>query len=534
MALIVVMLVMLVITLLSVGLVAQATGQLPLARSVQDQEAAQAGVEDYISSLNTNANYWTTAANNTKAWTPIPGGANTESFTYFADTSQTPRSGLITITSTGCSAAKAVAGSCKGVMQTVRESVRRAGFLDYVYFTDYEIVDPNLLNNVNCGNPPNHQWENGGPNANCSIIQFASADTLNGPIHSNDAFHICGNPAFNGPMDSYYNSNKGAGFVNSGVYLKPGNCSATPTFQRSGDPAAGLDLPMPQVNSIAALANPTLAPPGTSGCLFSGATTLAFRYTSAGVGYVDYSSPNTDFRTTDLSWNGTLCGYPPTGTTSGTIPAASLAAGIVIYDQNVPSTNPNFTTCSASSSCSGDASIGNTVAAQLPTGQLGGLAGQLTIGADDNIIITNNVTYHSFPAGNDLPGLVATNYVEIPHPGTTTCDKHNNCTTTYSGMQNLTIDASILALKHSFYVQNWDQGPSLGTLTVNGGIAQVFRGPVATSSGGNIVTGYAKAYSYDARMAYMSPPYFATPAIVSWHKTSFTALNTCSVPSAGC
>jgi hypothetical protein len=543
MVLMIVLLVMLVITLLSVGLVSQSIGQLPLARSVEDHQAAvqaaQSGVEDYLSLLNTQANYWMTASHNVTTWTPVPGVPSAESFRYSADVSTTMRDGIITITADGCSTAKVVAGVCPGVTQTVRESVRRAGFLDDVYFTDYEIVDPNLLDNTTCGNPPNHQWQGSGPNSNCQTIQFATGDTLNGPVHSNDAFHICGNPVFLGPVDSYYNSSSGTHFAGPGTILKPGNCSAHPSWTRSGDPAAGLDLPMPTVNSLAAQVNPKLVPPGTIGCLFSGATTLALRYTAGGVGYIDYSSPNTDFRASNTTWNAALCGTPVSPATSGSIPTATLSGGLwtgaqVMYVQNVPSGNPKFATCALT--CPGDATIGNTTAALLPTGQSGGLAGQLTVGTDDSITVTNNTTYRSYPTGNDLLGLIATNYVIVSHPPVTTCDgTGHNCVTTYPGAgetpgTGLTIDASILALNHSFYVDNWDQGSSLGILTVNGGIAQEFRGPVGTSGG----TGYLKAYAYDARLAYMSPPYYATPSIVSWHKTAFAALNTCAIPSASC
>ena len=45
------------------------------------------------------------------------------------------------------------------------------------------------------------------------------------------------------------------------------------------------------------------------------------------------------------------------------------------------------------------------------------------------------------------------------------------------------IDAAILSLQHSFIVDNYNCGARLGTLTVNGAIAQKYRGPVGTVSG---------------------------------------------------
>jgi hypothetical protein len=61
----------------------------------------------------------------------------------------------------------------------------------------------------------------------------------------------------------------------------------------------------------------------------------------------------------------------------------------------------------------------------------------------------------------------------------------------------------MLALGHSFIVQNYDEGAQLGTITINGVIAQKWRGPVGTEG----LTGYLKGYGYDSRLQYASPPY---------------------------
>ena len=50
------------------------------------------------------------------------------------------------------------------------------------------------------------------------------------------------------------------------------------------------------------------------------------------------------------------------------------------------------------------------------------------------------------------------------------------------------------ALGHSFIAQNYDEGAQLGMITVNGGIAQTWRGRVGTSG----ATGYLKSYGYDS------------------------------------
>jgi hypothetical protein len=130
--------------------------------------------------------------------------------------------------------------------------------------------------------------------------------------------------------------------------------------------------------------------------------------------------------------------------------------------------------------------------------------GRLTIAAENNIVIVANTTYASTgAASNDMLGLIANNFVQVYHPvsvlGTNLSDTRNPTAT----FQNPQIHAAILALSHSFIVQNYDEGAQLGTITINGVIAQKWRGPVGTSGG----TGYLKNYGYDTRLQYASPPH---------------------------
>ena len=118
-------------------------------------------------------------------------------------------------------------------------------------------------------------------------------------------------------------------------------------------------------------------------------------------------------------------------------------------------------------------------------------------------------------------GLVANQDVRVEHgmgaadsnaPGP--CNQDNNASQTFS---NLHIDAAILALKHSFIVDEYDCGATLGTLTINGAVVQNFRGTVGTvDSGGNIYTGYLKDYTYDDRLAYLLPPYLFDISTGGW------------------
>jgi hypothetical protein len=140
----------------------------------------------------------------------------------------------------------------------------------------------------------------------------------------------------------------------------------------------------------------------------------------------------------------------------------------------------------------------------------------VTIAADNDVIINGDIAR----SGDVLVGLIANNFVRIYHPVTRSSGSGDNnggdtCTNATGTMTNVTVDAAILALQHSFIVDNYYCGARLNTLTVNGAIAQKFRGPVGTS-GGSGGTGYTKSYNYDDRLRYREPPSFLDPVQVSW------------------
>ncbi|MDP9074197.1 MAG: hypothetical protein M3N98_08490 [Actinomycetota bacterium] len=528
MAMIVAVMVMLLLTLIPLLMFSQAIQQLPLARHDQDHEsalhAAEAGVEDYVNHLNANNNYWSSgnAPNDGNpaftGWVPVPGPTTTESFRYRVDTSTTLSNGIVYLTASG--------GSCSGfssscpngrVVRTIKVGLRKTGFLDYLYLTDYEIVDPALS-----GEPTSsclfHAWEmnpstgNYGPDLNrCSVIYMTTQATFNGPVHTNDGFYVCGNPNFNGLVDTYYNSPTSrsvsgqTSFAGSGVYQNKSGCVSAPTFRRAGDPASGEDLQMPPANT--SIQTQAALNGATGGCLFTGPTTIALHYTN-NTGYMDVTSPKT--RTINPS-----CISAAQLVQLGlgrTVTNVALPPNGVVYVQNIPAAvgNANHSSCSGNA-CLGDVNISNAASN-------GGLAGQLTVASDDNVVITGNLTYHTYPGGFDVLGLVATNNVAINHP----VDGNGNNAS--GSVTSPTVDAAILSLKHSFYVQNWAQGATLGTLTVNGVISQQFRGAVGTFNGQGPVTGYIKAYTYDTRLSYLTPPYFLNPILSAWRKLSFAEL----------
>jgi len=113
-------------------------------------------------------------------------------------------------------------------------------------------------------------------------------------------------------------------------------------------------------------------------------------------------------------------------------------------------------------------------------------------------LLIDGVAAGAATSGNSVVGLVASNSVVVYHPVNAA---GNNLTT----ITDRNIYASIQTLQHSFWVQSYNQGTSLGVLRVRGSIAQKWRGIVGTGSG---TTGFFKDYGYDTRLTYASPPYF--------------------------
>ncbi|HRY08898.1 MAG: hypothetical protein H6528_01320 [Actinobacteria bacterium] len=198
----------------------------------------------------------------------------------------------------------------------------------------------------------------------------------------------------------------------------------------------------------------------------------------------------------------------------------------------------------------------------------GTVSGRVTVAAQNNVVLTDNLTVNSTAVGNtaigpDMVGLVAANSVVVYHPVSRSSstdtegpvemprNRNVNCpsspssntisgtsgrngdtltcvwTTTrefgssysdipHAGLtdynDNFWIYASIQTLQRSFWVQNYNRGDDLGTLSVRGSIAQKWRGAVGTSGG----TGFAKDYSYDTRLQFASPPYFPQWTNAAW------------------
>ena len=132
----------------------------------------------------------------------------------------------------------------------------------------------------------------------------------------------------------------------------------------------------------------------------------------------------------------------------------------------------------------------------------GTLKGQLSVGTNRDMVITGDVKYSDDPRINpnstDMLGLIAEKDMVISQNAS-------------PAGGNLTIQASIMAMDDSFYLENWQSGLK-GTLNVYGGIIQDSRGPIGTfnSSTNQKVSGYTKNYVYDPRLKTSPPPFYPT------------------------
>ncbi|MGI6086863.1 MAG: DUF4900 domain-containing protein [Kiritimatiellia bacterium] len=132
--------------------------------------------------------------------------------------------------------------------------------------------------------------------------------------------------------------------------------------------------------------------------------------------------------------------------------------------------------------------------------QIGGqLDGRMTVVADNNIYITNHLTYAVHPTNdsNNALGLIAQNDIVVSK----------------NAPANLNIFAHLIAcnpdnstFESGFYVQNYNSRKNCGFLNVYGGLVENNRGAVGTTGG----TGYSKNYTYDERFRTTPPPHYPT------------------------
>lgn len=552
-----------VLATLVVAGIALAVGSSRSARQTQDWNgalaAAYAGVEEYESRLandtgylifgnpastfstpnpstpsdpaNSNVTLPTGAAANpafgvgtSGTWAEVPGSSGGATFRYEVDNSKYWVDGTLRVRSTG---------RVGNETRTIVADLKQLGFIDFLYFTDYEVLDPTAVNPTSTTNCAIHYPAS---RPGCTTINFTTNDSFDGPVHTNDAMHTNGAAQFLGKVTTAYDA---PGTARNYVQTS----GSAPFFAVSGDPQATGTIGMPATNSQlkketrSDLPNDVPSP----GCLYTGPTSITFHDD----GTMTVISPWTRFTNTagDTSTSGSnpsRCGTPGAGglaRISGGVYTGqrfAVPANTVIYVQNVPTTasNVNYTSTSPSSrrapfgsiDCpSNGNNLGYPMTSETPPFSAaygcrngdafveGTLEGKLTVAAENYIYITDDLTYDT---SEDILGLVGNNAVWVWNP------MRLSGSSTYTpllGAGDRSIDAAILSVAHTFMVQNYNRAGYLGRLHVHGAIAQRFRGPVATGSGGSTPsTGYLKDYTYDERFRYTAPPKFLSPVTTTY------------------
>jgi Tfp pilus assembly protein PilX len=469
----------------------------------QAMAAAESGIEYYRYHLAQDNSYWTNCDQvpppATGQQSPVnqPGAANPNWRNVPGSTARymielVPQNGFsqcqvgkavsMIDASSGTLQVKAI-GQSGNARRTVVATLRHKGFLDFLWFTDLETEDPFVYKSsdsdkaaqmaIDCS-----KWRRSGRPAapTCGDIVFGTDDQLNGPLHTNDDILTCGTPDF-GRKPADNGGHKDA--------IEIGG--PDPGYADGGCSSSGTD---PQFWGTKQTDYPTIPIPSSNNDLEKVADPL---WTFTGITRIDISGQTMSVK--DLSGNILRVGWPPNG---------------VVYVKN--------------GSCTRTYALHQTYSTAQPgCGEAyvrGNYSKSFTLGSADDIIVNGSLIHSGVTT---VAGLVANGFVRVYHPVDRTSTSCTNDTTRPAGYPGggdlgaITIDAAILSVQHQFRVDNYDCGALEGTLTINGAIAQKYRGIVGKVSG----TGYIKNYWYDDRLKTQTPPYFLDPVVSEWRVIRF-------------
>jgi len=540
-ALILVIAAMTALLLGALAAVQYAVGYLPVARADQDRigalAAAEAGVNDYLNRLNQDPNYWGDGSTNLAmqttpswGWVPVAPGSDAY-FHYSVDTSDithykennspTGSWGTLYVTSTG---------RVRNVTRTIQVGLRQADFLDHLYLSVYNLVDPKLGQQVSGMTPQQavkycvyyayqqNPYSGGiGPDLQMqgcqSLINYwISGNVVNGPMLSEDDYYIDSSsgagPTFEDSVQTADPNSKDAPY-----YKDPANPGgAHPVFDQGPitGGAPGVVFPASIFSYISGdVVAPGSSPNANLGCEYYGPTAITFNGDKMQV----YSP-------------GTPAGQANTGCL-GTSPSQwlNLPANGVIYVANLPAKNTCNVTAPgwaqfAETGCSGEAFVEGTV------------DGQVTVAADDNIYLVapNGSSSTTIGAasisGGDVMGLAAGNFVLVNHdPGVSSVSFGPD--TFAATVNQVTLNAAVFTLQGSLGTDNyWNGlGHSNDVLTINGCIVSKFMDIEGEfSAGGGLIAGYNEIYNWDSRLAHLTPPYFIPSTDTQWVEVSYAEL----------
>jgi hypothetical protein len=366
-----------------------------------------------------------------------------------------------------------------------------ARILDYLYFTNFETIDPELhAEPAGCAGKYYSEWVG---RYECLPIEFAQGDSVEGPMHTNDAARVEGAASFGRknavPPDVIE--------IYGGTYPEDSGerCSGKPIFHTvSGCYIKGEMIAMP--DSASGL-EPFVEPNNE----LAGETRLELNGAANTIAVVTFNSRG-ERAVRTLGWpqNGLIyvksqsCGWPTAGSSEA-------------FNTDGPAEAKSEKGC-------GNVYVRGTYSRPL------------TIAAQDDLIIDGNIYPTSIagklgaaPSGSATLGLIAGKSVRIYHPVSTTgVDALDQCSDKnlsqaedpngWGSQLNIWVYAAILATDDAFMVDNFACGAPLGEIHLYGAIAQDYRGVIGTASGSGGESGYTKDYKYDDRLTVDQPPFF--------------------------
>jgi Tfp pilus assembly protein PilX len=462
--------------------------------------AALAGVQEYEYKLQANPNYWESCAEpkssvpeeKTESYevTPLP-ASTAPSGTEKCSTSN-PFATMIeasgTLANTFRIKSTGFAGKEKKV---IIATFKVTGFLDFIYYTNYETEDPALYKApAGCAEHYYSSWSKA--KLSCETITFTSGDSVEGPMHTNDSARVEGSAEFGRPKHvpadaieilggTYPEDSGGKCTGGKPVFNTPSGC-----YSLVGEPLT----PPPNDTSLTSYVEAANHFEGQTKLTLEGATNK-----------IAVSSYTLNAKKEVIEVKKTI-EWPK----NGLIYVSQLTGAACSYAYEATSSDDS-----------------TELKERHPCGDVyvtGSYKESLTIASADNVIITGNLWPTSVEGkiGKEPPttstavlGLIAENYVRVYHP----CSSSNGT----GSLENPWIYAAMLATAHSFLVDNFNCGKALGELHIWGAIAQDYRGIVGQVGG----SGYIKDYKYDNRLATDEPPYFLAPLKAGWKIARETA-----------
>lgn len=500
--------------------------------------AALAGVQQFEYALQANPDYWekcegpertvpeeaneryvvkVLVAKGTEA-TPCP-GANP--FSTIID-SEPPLTNTFRIKSTGY-AGPAEHPAEHPAERSIIATFKVTGFLNFIYFTNFETEDPSLYSApAGCQEAYHSEWSAKG--LACATITFTSGDSVDGPMHTNDATKVEGVATFGlkgrKPADTV-EINGGTYPEDTGEKCKGGR----PIFYTASECyTKGETLLMPEGDT-------SLSAYVESANEFTGETRLVLNGITNTIAVIRFTESGEEVNET-IPWP-----------KNGLLYVQSRACGFEFKPYGNDDTAEELER---------EKGCGNVYVN-------GSYSKPLTVAAEDDVTINGNIyptsvagALGSEPSGTATLGLIAGEYVRVYHPvaktytvggtscssgdrylgshvceyenGLNGCNSPTNLTSTqdpngWGALSNPWIYAAILSTSHSFLVDNFRCGTQLGELNVYGAIAQNYRGIVGLIG----TSGYLKDYRYDTRLATDEPPYFLAPLKAGWKVIRETA-----------